>query len=376
MLSTTIFHLGPFKICFWNIIFLSIIYLIAFVLRRLIQRGLKNYFKSANISIEGRRLTWLKLVSQSVYLFAIYFALLSFRFNNESISLMDFLNYKFINLKSFNLTFYHVLVIVVVFIGTRMVVNLTKLYLTRTLRNNAKVDNGTEYVYIQISAYFIYLAAFLITCQILEINLTLILTGSVGILVGLGLGLQDVFKDIIAGVVLLVEGNIRIGDIVEVSGTTNQSSIVAKILKINARTTQIETREGNVLIIPNTRLTQQQVENWTHGSELSRFSIDLLVEYGSNTDLVSKLLVEAALAHPKVKKNQPIFVRLGSFSDNGLAMELIFWADHSWDINNYKSDIRFEIDRLFRQHNIVIPYPKRSVEIKNKPFLNKPDSVE
>lgn len=376
MFSTTIFHLGPFKICFWNIIFLLIIYLIAFVLRRLIHRGLKNYLKSANISIEGRRLTWLKLVSQSVYLVAIYFALLSFRFNNESISLMDFLNYKFINLKSFNLTFYHVLVIVVVIIGTRMVVNLTKLYLTRTLRNNAKFDNGTEYVYIQISAYFIYLAAFLITCQILEINLTLILTGSVGILVGLGLGLQDVFKDIIAGVVLLVEGNIRIGDIVEVSGTTNQSSIVAKILKINARTTQIETREGNVLIIPNTRLTQQQVENWTHGSELSRFSIDLLVEYGTNTELVSKLLIEAALAHPKVKKNQPVFVRLGGFSDNGLAMELIFWADHSWDINNYKSDIRFEIDRLFRQHNIVIPYPKRSVEIKNQPFLSKPDSVE
>lgn len=376
MLSTTIFHLGPFKICFWNIIFLSIIYLIAFVLRRLIHRGLKNYFKSANISIEGRRITWLKLVSQSVYLVAIYFALLSFRFNNESISLMDFLNYRFINLKSFNLTFYHVLVIVVVFIGTRMMVNLTKLYLTRTLRNNAKVDNGTEYVYIQISAYFIYLAAFLITCQILEINLTLILTGSVGILVGLGLGLQDVFKDIIAGVVLLVEGNIRIGDIVEVSGTSNQSSILAKILKINARTTQIETREGNVLIIPNTRLTQQQVENWTHGSELTRFSIDLLVEYGSNTELVSKLLVEAALAHPKVKKNEPVFVRLESFSDNGLAMELIFWADHSWDINNYKSDIRFEIDRLFRQHNIVIPYPKRSVEIKNQPFLSKPDSVE
>jgi len=370
MLSRTIFQLGPFNICFWNIVFLTIIFLVAFVLRRIVHRSLKKYFRNANISLEGRRLTWLKLVSQSVYLFAIYFAVYSFRFNNESITFTDFINYKLIDLKSFNLSFYHILVIIIVFIGTKMLVNVTKLYLSRKLKSSINVDDGTEYIYIKIAKYFIYLGSFLITCQILAIDLTLILTGSVGLLVGLGLGLQDVFKDLIAGVVLLVEGNIRIGDIIEVTGTSNQASIVAKILKINARTTQIETREGNVLIIPNTRLTQQQVENWSHGSELSRFSIEVVVEYGSETELVSNLLINAAFAHPKVKKDQPVFVRLADFSDNGLALELIFWADQSWDINNYKSDLRFEIDRLFRQNNIIIPYPKRSVEINNQKSTN------
>ena len=96
----------------------------------------------------------------------------------------------------------------------------------------------------------------------------------------------------------------------------------------------------------------------------------MVVEYGCETELVSNLLINAAYAHPKVKKDQPVFVRLADFSDNGLALELIFWADQSWDINNYKSDLRFEIDRLFRQNNITIPYPKRSVEISNQKSTN------
>ena len=67
------------------------------------------------------------------------------------------------------------------------------------------------------------------------------------------------------------------------------------------------------------------------------------------------------MAHPKVKKSHPVIVRLANFGDNGLELELIFWADQSWDINNYKSEIRFEIDRLFREYNINFPYPHRTI---------------
>jgi len=368
MLSQTIFKIGPFNICFWNLVFLALIFLVAAILRRYVHRFLKQYLTNANISLEGRRVTWLKLASQSVYIFALYFAVISFQFNNKDITFEDFLDFKLINLKSFNLSFYHILVIVSIFIGTRMLVNFVKLYFGRKFRSKSDENGGSEYVYTQIARYIIYVFSILLTCQILSIDLTLILTGSVGLLVGLGLGLQDVFKDLIAGIVLLVEGNLRVGDIVDIL-ENNNSRMVAKIVKINARTTQIETREGNVLIIPNTRLTQQQVENWSHGSETSRFTITLLVEYGANTELVSDLLTQAALAHPKVRKSDPIMVRLAHFGENGLEMELVFWADQSWDINNYKSDIRFEIDRLFRMNKIKIPFPQRSVNIKSNAEL-------
>ena len=80
-------------------------------------------------------------------------------------------------------------------------------------------------------------------------------------MVGIGLGLQDAFKDLIAGFILLLEGNLKVGDIIRISSAENHENLVAKIKKINIRTTQIQTWEGNVLVIPNSILTRDQVEN-------------------------------------------------------------------------------------------------------------------
>lgn len=368
MFSITLFNLGPFNICLWNLVFLAIIFLTAAILRRIVHKSLRNYAKSANINLQGRRLTWLKLVSQSVYLVAIYVGVLSFKFNNKDITFGDFLDFKLINLKSFQLDFYDILVIVSVFYGARIIVNLVRLYLGRKFKNSESHDLATEYVYMQVARYVIYVFSILLCFQILAIDLTLLLTGSAALLVGIGLGLQDVFKDMFAGVVLLFENNIRIGDIVEINSVGNngdKEGIIAKIVKINVRTTEIQTRDGNMLIIPNTKLTQELIANWSHGSELSRFKINISVDYGSNMELVQSLLKQAALAHPKVKKSHPISVILNNFGDSGLEIHLVFWADQSWDIAIYKSEIRFEIDRLFREHKITIPYPKRSVIVQS-----------
>lgn len=333
------------------------------LLRRVIHRMLKRYLKSANIRVEGRRIAWLKLLSQSVYIIAAYVAVLSFNINNEDVTFGDFLNFNLIESKKFTLSFYHILVIIAIFFGAKMMLNVVKLYFSKKFREKTDVNAGSEYVYTQIAKYVIYVFAIITSLKALDIDLTIFLTGSAALLVGIGLGLQDVFKDMFSGVVLLVEGNVRVGDIVEISNGGKSEAIVAKILKINVRTTQIETRDGNVLIIPNAKLTQEFVENWSHGSELSRFRINLTVDYGADTELVIRLLKQAALGHPKVRKTHPVDVRLSNFGANGLDIELIFWADQSWDINNYKSEIRFEIDRLFREYKITIPFPQSTVHI-------------
>lgn len=364
-MNQTLFKIGPFQICFWNIIFLLLIFLIAFVVRRLLSTVLKRTLRSNNIQIEGKRETFITLLTQSVYLIAIYVSVLSFKFNNQDITFKDFIRYKLINSGNFKISLYNILLVIASIIVARMVINFIKLYIARRFRNRADYDSGTEYVYIQLAKYVIYLVTLFVCFNILGINLSLILTGSVGLLVGLGLGLQDLFKDLVAGIVLLVERNIKVGDIVEISasGLKDSNSTVAKILKINIRTTQIVTRDGNVLIIPNTKFTQNQVENWSHGSSLTRFSIGVTVNYGCDTETVKRLLTQAAMSHPKVNKAEPVFVRLSQFADSGLHFELIFWADQNWDINNYKSDIRYEIDRLFREYNIHIPYPTQTLHI-------------
>jgi len=377
MLSTTLFNIGPFNICLWNVFFIVVIFLIAAILRRILLRLLKKYAKSAKITIEGRRVTWLKMISQSVYLVAIYVAVLSFKFNNKDITFADLFKVRLIDLPNFKLDFADLLVIVSVFFGARILVSFSTLLISRRFQRSKNYDKATEFIYVQIAKYFIYIFSIFFCFQLLNIT-SLLLGGSAAILVGIGFGIQDVFKDFVAGFVLLFEAKLRVGDVVEITpvskaGSKSTETIVAKILKINLRTTEIQTREGNILIIPNTRLTQEQVENWSHGSELTRFTIKVTVEYGSNTELIQRLLKQAALAHPNVNKNEPIMVRLADFADNGLELELIFWADQSWDINNYKSEIRFEIDRLFREHKIKIPFPQRVIHVTHE---TKPSSQQ
>jgi len=370
MLSATLFNIGPFNICLWNVFFVVIIFLVAAILRRIVLKLLRKYAKSANITIEGRRVTWLKMISQSVYLVAIYVAVLSFKFNNKDITFADLFKVRLIELPNFKLDFSDLLVIVSVFFGARILVSFSTLLISRRFQRSKNYDKATEFIYIQIAKYFIYIFSIFFCFQLLNVT-SLLLGGSAAILVGIGFGIQDVFKDFVAGFVLLFEAKLRVGDVVEITpvskvGSKSTETIVAKILKINLRTTEIQTREGNILIIPNTRLTQEQVENWSHGSELTRFTIKVTVEYGSNTELIQRLLKQAALAHPNVNKSEPVFVRLADFADNGLDLELIFWADQSWDINNYKSEIRFEIDRLFREYKIKVPYPQRVMHVMHE----------
>lgn len=366
MLTETLFKLGPYNVCFWNIIILVIILITSIILRRLVHKLLKRYLSNAKIKVEGRGIAWLNLISQSIYVVAFYGAIISFNINNENVTFDDFLDYKLISSRKFNLSFYHIIVIIAVFFGAKMSLNIVSIMISKRLRRKLDFSTGTEYVYTQIAKYVIYMMAIIASVKVLELDLSLLITGSLGLFVGIGLGLQDVFKDMFSGFVLLFEGNVRVGDIVEISNGGKSDAIVAKILRINVRTTQIETRDGNVLILPNSKLTQEYVENWSHGSNLSRFMINVSVAYGTDVELVSSLLKQAALAHPKVSKTKPVFARLTNFGDNGLELDLVFWADQSWDINVHKSEIRFGIDRLFRENKITIPFPQNVIHFADK----------
>ncbi|MFN5417786.1 MAG: mechanosensitive ion channel family protein [Flavobacteriia bacterium] len=366
-MSYTLFKLGPYNVCLWNLIALSFIFLFAAIMRRIIHRSLKKYLIGANIHLEGNRITWLKLFSQSVYIIASYIAVLSFNINNNNVSVDEFLNYEIIKIgKHFKISIYQIIVIILIFFAARMLLNFLKLYYSKKFRNKEGYNPSTEYIYIQVSKYVIYVFSILFSFRLLDIDLTNLFIGSAALLVGIGLGLQDVFKDMFSGLVLLFERNIKIGDVIELNDSRFKEPIIAKILKINVRTTQIETRDGNILFIPNAKLTQEYVVNWSHGNPISRFIIPVNVQYGTNTEHVSNLLKQAAYAHPKVKKTEPVIVRMKDFGENGLELELLFWAEQSWDASNYKSEIRFEIDRLFREYDIHIPYPQRTVTIHEK----------
>ena len=372
------FQVGPYSASFWVVLVWLFVVLFTIVVHKLIQKHLKRYLKRAKIEIKGTRITSLRILNQLLYVFAFVIAFQAFRIENDKISLSEFMSYNIIpEFKGFTLSFLDVIIITIIFTASRFVINIFRLYIANRFKDNPDFDEGTRYVYVQLAKYIIYTFAIVTTLQVVGFDLSILLAGSAALLVGFGFGVQDIFRDMTSGLLLLFEGTIKVGDIIRVSNANAGEPMVARVLKINVRTTKIESRDGNTLIIPNSMLTQNQVENWSFGSDLTRFNIKVGVAYGSDTELVKKLLKQATLAHPEVNKSEPIIVRLLDFGDNALEMEVLFWADQTWQVELHKSDIRFEIDRLFRQHGVEIPFPQRTLHIPGNVYaVNNTDNKE
>jgi small-conductance mechanosensitive channel len=363
------FSVGPYKASMMVLVAWLFIVLITFIAHKILQRKLKRHLRKAAIEIRGTRITSLRILNQLLYVAAFILAFQAFRLNNDSISLSEFVSHNIIgpltwgDNKSFAISFLDIIIILIIFASSKLLVNIFRLYISRRFKDNPDFDEGTQYVYVQLAKYVIYTFAIITSLQVVNVNLSVLLAGSAALLVGIGFGLQDIFRDMISGLMLLFEGTIKVGDIIRIANPNSNEPMVARVLKINVRTTKIESRDGNTLIIPNSLLTQSMVENWSFGSDLARFIIKVGVAYGSDTELVKNLLKQAALSHPEVNKSKPVIVRLIDFGDNALEMELLFWADQTWQVELHKSEIRFEIDRLFRQHNVRIPYPQRTLHI-------------
>ncbi len=222
-----------------------------------------------------------------------------------------------------------------------------------------KADIGRQYAINRLMVYFVYVVAVMIALEIMGFNLTLVWGGLAALLLGVGLGLQQTFNDLASGIILLFERTVEVGDIVEINGT------LGLVRQIGLRTSRIETHNSISVIIPNSQLVTEKVHNWNHYDEVVRFSVSVGVAYGSDTALVRRLLVEVAQNHPDVLKEPSPFVRFTEFADSSLNFELFFWSKLLFPIENVKSDIRFEIDRAFRENNVTIPFPQRDVWFRN-----------
>ncbi len=356
-----IFEILNVEVALINILLIALILFAGFLARKIITRNFNAALRKARIDVQGKRLSGHVLVKQIINFISFLLCISTFQINNPELSFSVFLDTTLFSLPSIDIKpkVMHVFILVMLFFLSKISINLVSVYLDRLASRKKELDEGSKYIYLQLARYFIYIVAIFIFLKSLQIELTVLFTGVAGLFIAFAFGLQDLFKDLVSGFVLLFEGAIRVGDIIEIKDANGAEPLVAKVLRINLRTTKIETRDSNIYIIPNSRLTQEYVENWNFGSTLTRFRIPVRVAFGSDTELAKKLLVQAALSHPKVKKNEDIIVRLLNFGDNGLEMDLLFYADQSWRIEIVKSEIRFEIDRLFREYGVIIPYPQR-----------------
>lgn len=269
----------------------------------------------------------------------------------------EWLDYSLISTKHLNLSIEDIFTVILVILTARVLKwLLEKVFLKRIfLRRNT--DEGRRRALVQVTTYVIYFLAIFVILELLGIA-TMVWASSAALLVGIGLGLQDSFKDLISGIILLIEGTIEIGDIIEVDG------LVTRVQAIGLRTTQAETRDRVVILIPNSKLIVEKVVNWSHNDYPTRFNIEVGVAYGSDLGLVMRLLREAAQNHPKVLSSKPIHATFHRFGDSSLDFRLYFFSEEFFGIEQVRSDIMLEIDRLFRLHHVQIPFPQRDLWLR------------
>jgi small-conductance mechanosensitive channel len=264
-----------------------------------------------------------------------------------------------INIGSFKLTVSHLLMAVLILLAAKTLI----WFLSRTMLDRyfqrRKVDQGRQLALKQFLGYIIWVLAVFAVLELFGIS-SMIWASSAALLVGIGLGLQDTFKDFISGVIILVEGTVEVGDILEVNG------IVARVVHIGLRTSKLETRDRVSILVPNSSLVGNQVTNWTHDDQPTRFAIRVGVAYGSDIQLAKSLLIQAAKTSSKVLPDPAPSVQFRNFGDSSLDLDLLFFSQEFFNIESVKSDIRFEIQRLFQEHGIEIPFPQRDVWIRNE----------
>lgn len=275
-------------------------------------------------------------------------------------NLKDIISLKLIDTENIDVTVYHIL-ISIAFIAAAIIIStiIKKIIMGRVKQH--KVDKGTGNSIFLIIKYAIWIFVILMIFDLVGIRITLLLAGSAALLVGLGLGLQNIFNDIVSGFFMLFERNLKVGDVVEL-----EEGMIGRVEQVGLRTSKIRTRDNIINIVPNRLFINDKVVNWSHLEENTRFHVSVGVAYGSDVDLVQKVLLEVANANKDITHEPSPFVRFLDFGNSSLDFQLFFWTDRSFEVENIKSDLRFEINRAFKENNITIPFPQRDLHLKSK----------
>lgn len=275
-------------------------------------------------------------------------------------TLKQILEFELIHIGSYSVHVYSLVAVLAILVGTNLLLRVIRMTLSRRSRRD-DVDTGATYALFQIIRYVLWIIAIGLMLEAFGIKLTLLLAGSAALLVGIGLGLQQTFNDIVSGIILLTEQSIKINDVLEIDGD------VVMIQSIGLRTSKGLNRDDISIIIPNSLITTSKVINWSHQSDKTRFRIDVGVAYGSDVDKVIRILEESAREHPDVSGHQLIEGRLVNFGNSSLDFQLLFFSKNIFRINKVRSDIRRIINRKFQENGVVIPFPQVDVHIKEKP---------
>jgi small-conductance mechanosensitive channel len=226
----------------------------------------------------------------------------------------------------------------------------------------SKIDLGVRIAVGSITRYTILTVGFIIILQTVGINLSsvTILLGALG--VGIGFGLQNITNNFVSGLIILFERPIKVGDRIEVAGVTGD------VQKISMRATTIVTNDNISIIVPNSEFISSTVINWSHTDRMVRFNFPIGVSYKEDPENVKRLLLQVAESNDGVLKEPKPDVLFTEYGDSALMFNLRVWTKKYIDRPGVlKSQLYYEIFKVFKENNVEIPFPQRVVHLKSNP---------
>jgi potassium-dependent mechanosensitive channel len=219
--------------------------------------------------------------------------------------------------------------------------------------------NKSEVAPLQSLTFYMLLATFtMVSLNVLHVPITVFSFLGGALAIGAGFGSQNIVNNFISGLILLVERPIRVGDVIQLEGMTGT------VMQIGARSTKIATGVNHEIIVPNSKLLETSVVNWTLSDDVVGCIISIGAAYGSPTREVERLLKHAALHHSKVLKEPAPEVIFADFGADALLFELRIWVNLRQTRKlEVESELRFAIDELFAARGLVIAYPQRDVHL-------------
>ncbi|MEW6164706.1 MAG: mechanosensitive ion channel domain-containing protein [Pseudomonadota bacterium] len=220
------------------------------------------------------------------------------------------------------------------------------------------LDGNLRVVFARLSRALLLVLAVLIGLPLVGIDLTMLSVFGGALGVGLGFGLQKIAANYVSGFIILLDRSIRIGNVIAVGSERGE------VTRITTRYTVLKARNGLEMIVPNEMLVSSVIANETFSETQVRIPIKVQVAYGSDLERVQRLLIDAALAQPRVLREPEPRAHVMLFADSGIDMELRFWiADPEAGTGQIKSDIHLAIWKAFRAEGIEIPFPQREVRL-------------
>lgn len=267
-----------------------------------------------------------------------------------------FLDFVLVNRDKVKITVRAVVVLISVLAATHILLRYSRIIVTRNLDEEGKARFKTVFTFLK---YFIFSIVIITSLDATGVQITAILAASTALFVGIGLGMQKLFQDIISGIFILVDRTVTVNDIIQISGK------VGKITKVGLRTTKAITQDEKILVIPNHKFLSEILYNWTQNDERTRESISVGVAYGTDVDLVKALLLGIAIQEEAILNEPEPRVFFTEFGDSALKFKLHFYIGDSFHLPEVQSRLRYNVYKTFNENNISIPFPQRDVHVYN-----------